>query len=342
MKKFLTAFALILLTIFMCSPVLADDTIKIIVNDKEITTDVPPIIVNGRTLVPVRAITEALNCDVAWDGETSGITIYRKDHFYEMWIDKKTAFDIKDGTYINYSYTMDVPPTVINDRTLVPLRAVAELLGAEVNWHGDTKTVTVDMDMGELEQNKGIASAFAPYEKAINRKYDLYDNYVHDTEDKLYATIVLQSGDKIELELYPEIAPLTCQSFVDSAKSGLYNGTIFHRVIKDFMIQGGGMDSKNKPVKKDYVRGEFISNGFLNLLPHNRGTISMARATHPDSASSQFFIMHKDTPGLNGNYAAFGKVIKGMEVVDKIATTKTDENDRPKDNIVIKSITIKE
>lgn len=341
MKKFFVAFFVVALSILNYTFTSATDNIKIFVNNKEIKTDVAPTIVNGRTLVPVRVITEALNCDVAWDSETKGITIYRKDHFYEMWINKKTAFDIKDGTYINNSYTMDVAPTVINNRTLVPLRAVAELIGADVKWHGDTKTITVDLNLGELEQNEGIAAVFNPYEKAIYKKYNVYDSYVHDTETKQYATITLESGDIIELELYPDIAPLSCQSFIDCAKSGLYNGTIFHRVVKDFMIQGGGMDSKNKSIKKDFVRGEFISNGFLNLLPHSRGTISMARASHPDSASTQFFIMHKDSHQLDGSYAAFGKVIKGMDIVDKIASVKTDKNNKPKENIVIKSITVK-
>ena len=129
---------------------------------------------------------------------------------------------------------------------------------------------------------------------------------------------------KIELVLYPEKAPATVENFLSLVKSGFYNGLIFHRVIKGFMIQGGGMtpEFEQKPCKA--IRGEFIANGYMgNDLKHKRGTLSMARTNDPDSASSQFFIMHEDAPHLDAQYAAFGQVVEGMEVVDKIASCKT-------------------
>ncbi len=143
-------------------------------------------------------------------------------------------------------------------------------------------------------------------------------------------TIAEQSGEepvelgRITVELRPDKAPLTVENFLSLVESGFYRGVIFHRVIKGFMIQGGGMTPHfdQKPARS--IRGEFISNGYMaNDLKHKRGTISMARTSDPDSASSQFFIMHEDAPHLDAQYAAFGQVVEGMEVVDRIATVKT-------------------
>ncbi len=149
-----------------------------------------------------------------------------------------------------------------------------------------------------------------------------------DTKN-IQATITMENGGKIELELYPDIAPITVENFVSLAKEGFYNGLIFHRVISGFMIQGGdplgvgiGGSGKN-------IRGEFAINGFNNSLSHTRGVISMARSQDPNSASSQFFIMHADGPFLDGQYAAFGKVTDGISVVDEIAGVQTDAQDKP-------------
>jgi len=154
------------------------------------------------------------------------------------------------------------------------------------------------------------------------------------------VTILMESQNSIKVELYPSVAPNTVNNFISLVKKGFYDGLIFHRVIKDFMIQGGcpkGIGIGDAGYK---IKGEFSANGFKNDLKHQRGVISMARAANPDSASSQFFIMHKDAPHLDGQYAAFGKVIEGMDEVDRIANTKTDHRDRPLQEQRILSMTV--
>lgn len=151
------------------------------------------------------------------------------------------------------------------------------------------------------------------------------------------VTIEMQNGKKIRLELYPELAPNTVNNFLSLVGKGFYQGTVFHRVIKGFMIQGGDPTGTGAGGPGYEIKGEFTQNGFLNPLKHKRGVISMARTSDPDSAGSQFFIMHKDAPHLDGLYAAFGAVIEGMDVVDAIAETKTDERDRPLSEQKIKS-----
>ena len=140
-------------------------------------------------------------------------------------------------------------------------------------------------------------------------------------------------------ELYPDKAPITVENFLKLVKEGFFSGLIFHRVIAGFMIQGGGYDVDGNHKEAASIKGEFDKNGVKNDLKHTRGVLSMARTNVMDSASSQFFIMHKDSPHLDGQYAAFGKVTEGMDIVDKIATSETDATDRPVEDIVIKSIT---
>ena len=140
----------------------------------------------------------------------------------------------------------------------------------------------------------------------------------------------MENGAKIELELYPETAPITVKNFEKLVSEGFYDGLIFHRVIKGFMIQGGDPLGNGMGGAKEKIKGEFAANGVQNPLRHTRGVISMARAQDPNSASSQFFIMHKDAPHLDGSYAAFGKVVEGLDVVDEIASVPTDFSDRPR------------
>ena len=154
------------------------------------------------------------------------------------------------------------------------------------------------------------------------------------------VTIEMENGGKIVAELYPEIAPETVNNFVSLAGKGFYDGLIFHRVISGFMIQGGDPLGDGTGGPGYCIKGEFLMNGIKNTLSHKRGVLSMARAGHPNSAGSQFFIMHADAKFLNNQYAAFGKVTEGMEVVDAIAAVKTDANDRPKEEQKIKSITV--
>ena len=154
------------------------------------------------------------------------------------------------------------------------------------------------------------------------------------------VTIEMENGDIMKAELYPEIAPNTVNNFISLIGKGYYDGVIFHRVIPGFMIQGGDPDGTGMGGPGYSIKGEFTHNGFKNDLKHTEGVLSMARAMHPDSAGSQFFLMHKTSPHLDGAYAAFGKVIEGMEIVDKIAETPTDYNDRPLEDQVIKSMTV--
>lgn len=159
-----------------------------------------------------------------------------------------------------------------------------------------------------------------------------------------YMTKVLmemENGDKITIELYPEYAPETVENFINLVNDGFYNGLTFHRVISGFMVQGGDPEGTGMGGSNKTIRGEFASNGYpLNTLKHKRGVISMARAMNPNSASSQFFIMHEDSPHLDGQYAAFGKVTDGIEAIDNIAAVQTDINDRPITPVIIKTITV--
>lgn len=154
------------------------------------------------------------------------------------------------------------------------------------------------------------------------------------------VVIEMENGDKIKIELYPEIAPETVANFEKLVKSGFYDGLTFHRVIKGFMIQGGCPDGTGAGGPGWSIKGEFASNGFKNDLKHERGVISMARTSDPNSAGSQFFIMHEDAPHLDGEYAAFGKVVEGMEAVDRIASTKVSFFNKPVQPQIIKTVTI--
>ncbi len=154
------------------------------------------------------------------------------------------------------------------------------------------------------------------------------------------VTITMENGDVMKAELYPETAPNTVNNFISLIKKGFYDGLIFHRVISGFMIQGGCPQGTGMGGPGYSIKGEFSQNGFTNQLKHTEGVLSMARAMNPNSAGSQFFIMHKAAPHLDGAYAAFGKVIEGMEVVNKIADVRTDYSDRPMKEQKIQSMTV--
>ena len=154
------------------------------------------------------------------------------------------------------------------------------------------------------------------------------------------VTITMENGDVIKAELYPDIAPNTVNNFISLVKKGFYNGLNFHRIINGFMIQGGCPEGTGMGGPNYSIKGEFSQNGFKNDLKHTEGVLSMARSLRPDSAGSQFFIMHKAAPHLDGAYAAFGKVIEGMDVVNKIATTRTTYGDRPVKEQKMASVTV--
>lgn len=154
------------------------------------------------------------------------------------------------------------------------------------------------------------------------------------------VTFTMENGDVMKAELYPEIASVSVNNFISLIQKHFYDGLIFHRVIKGFMIQGGDPEGSGMGGPGYSIRGEFAQNGFPNDLKHTPGVLSMARSMHPDSAGSQFFLMHKTSPHLDGAYAAFGKVIEGLDVVDKIAETATDYSDRPLEDQVMKTVTV--
>lgn len=154
------------------------------------------------------------------------------------------------------------------------------------------------------------------------------------------VTFEMENGDIMKAELYPEIAPNTVNNFISLVQKGYYDGLIFHRVIRGFMIQGGCPEGIGTGGPGYHIKGEFTQNRFNNDLKHTEGVLSMARAMHPDSAGSQFFIMHKNSPHLDGAYAAFGKITEGMDVVNKIAAIRTDYRDRPMEKQMMKKVTV--
>ena len=154
------------------------------------------------------------------------------------------------------------------------------------------------------------------------------------------VTITMENGDVMKAELYPEIAPNTVNNFISQIQKNFYDGVIFHRVIRGFMLQGGDPDGTGMGGPGYHIKGEFSNNGFKNDLKHTPGVLSMARTMIPDSAGSQFFIMHQTSPHLDGEYAAFGKVIEGMDIVNKIAEMPTDYRDRPLEDQKMKSVTV--
>lgn len=185
----------------------------------------------------------------------------------------------------------------------------------------------------------GCASKEIPTTKQISYEGNIDEIAYTVTDEKTdFFKLEMESGDIILFQVYPECAPETVENFKDLVARNFYDGLIFHRVIKDFVIQTGDPTGTGSGGSGKTVKGEFKANKFNNTLEHRRGTLSMARAKNYDSASSQFFICHQDAPSLNGLYAAFGSVIAGMDTVDKIATTVTDTNDRPKENQKIASI----
>ena len=154
------------------------------------------------------------------------------------------------------------------------------------------------------------------------------------------VTFTMENGDIMKAELYPEIAPVSVNNFISLIQKNFYDGLIFHRVIRGFMIQGGDPQGTGMGGPGYSIKGEFAANGFQNDLKHTEGVLSMARSMMPDSAGSQFFIMHKNAPHLDGSYAAFGKIIEGMDVVNKIAETPTDYSDRPLEDQKIAAVTV--
>ena len=308
MKKIL---ALILALMTSISVAYAQSDVKVNINGEDFVTDVEPMIVNDRVLVPMRAIFEKFGAMVEWEPETKTIYAASSKNMVVMQIDNNVMFTATQEV------ALDVAPIISNDRTLVPLRAVSEGLGAQVDWDSETRTAIIN---------------FAEEEKT-------------EITEVIPVTIEMEDGGVMKAELYPEIAPTTVENFVKLADEGFFDGLIFHRVIPEFMIQGGGYDKDMNEKETDSIVGEFTANGFENNLAHTRGVLSMARTMIPDSASSQFFIMHEDAPHLDGYYAAFGMLTDGFDVLDKIANVETGSLDNgmtdvPTEPQIIKTIKV--
>lgn len=311
MKLKVISFIIIILGVLLCgsASALEQNEIAVIVNSVQAEFDVSPVIINDRTMVPLRAIGEYLNASVYWEAETQKVSMISGGVSNELYVGNTNAVkNTSEGETENIE--LDSPPVILGERTFVPLRYLAQCLDMEVIWEADTRTVF------------------------INDKTTFFE------EETIMVEIIMENGGVMELELYPEHAPITVENFVGLVESGFYDGLTFHRIIKGFMVQGGdplgnGMGGSDKQIK-----GEFSSNGVNNPIIHERGVISMARSMNPDSASSQFFIMHENAPHLDGQYAAFGRMISGFEVLDELADTPVS-GDAPTQKPVIKSITIK-
>lgn len=228
MKKIFMVAAVTAMTFLAAVAAYAQD-ISIVVNGEKIETETPAVISNDRTLVPLRAVSEALGCDVSWDGDTRGITLCDGDYLYFTWIDRDHAF--KTSAYaLQDTAVMDAAPVIMNDYTMVPLRAISEMFGAEVGWDEYTYTVTVDYEKKNVEE--GLAKEFETYEKILDQQYDAYKNYADGTGNIINAQIQLENGGEIDLELYPDIAPETVDNFVKLVNEKFYDGLIFIELLK--------------------------------------------------------------------------------------------------------------
>ncbi len=204
-----------------------------------------------------------------------------------------------------------------------------------------TEKIINKVDAG-LSENASSVEAVSEVETTLEVKTEEELMSEKTLEKGLYADITMENGGKITIKLMPEVAPKTVENFQKLASDAFYNGLIFHRVIDGFMIQGGDPSGTGMGGAEETIVGEFSANGIENNLSHKRGVISMARSREMDSASSQFFIVHKDSPHLDGQYAAFGEVVSGMDVVDAIATTETGMADKPVADQVMKTVEVYE
>ncbi len=337
----------------------AEEPISVLINGEPLVFDVAPTelpvydeageYVGDRVMVPLRAVGEALNCDVHWVEDIEGIVLYRKNTLTLLWVGKQEGFHLEGYAAAKHAF-MDVPPTVIDDRTLVPVRAVSELLGGTVNWVEETNTVTIDCDLDQWEENTGYASQCESYSYLVLMEYDKLTSYFNKTLDQVTGSIILEDDREIKFAIYPDFAPETAARFILCAVNGFYDNTVFHRVIDGFVAQGGGFTlegkGKNQKLKEkdsseyDPLPGEFLANNHINFFGHKRGVLSMARTNDLNGGGTQFFICHQDTPHLDGYYATFGEVTEGMDIVDEICKSETDENDAPMEPVIVKTVTI--
>lgn len=304
-KWFIFSVSLTTLTI-SC---LANPTqIQIKLNDQILNTPIAPVQENGTTLVPLRVISENLGATVNFNQKNKEITITKDAQKIVLTLGKTEAL------VNNVKQTLTKAPTTLQNTTMVPLRFVSEQLNCTVDWDNNAKLISINS-------------------KATS-------NTAQKTELPI-ATLTIKDYGTVTLELYPEMAPNTVNNFIALANSGFYDGLTFHRIISDFMIQGGDPAGTGMGGPDYSIAGEFAANGFTqNTLSHEVGVISMARTYIPDSAGSQFFIVSGEATYLDGQYAAFGKVTSGLEIIDKIQNVPTDLSDKPTTPVVIESLRV--
>lgn len=310
-KLFLNRTPLLLLTL-LCSLIFSvpcfASTIELSLNGKQLESPVAPIIENGTTLVPLRLISENLNATVSYDNKSKVISITSNDTSIRLTLEKTEATVNEDVI------SLTIAPISINGTTMVPLRFIGENLDCKISWDAKNQLITIT-SLNDKEQS--IASSLPT------------------------ATLVVKDYGTITLELYPNMAPNTVNNFIFLANSGFYDGLTFHRIIDDFMIQGGDPLGTGMGNPGYSIAGEFSSNSFsTNTLSHTKGIISMARSYLPDSAGSQFFITSADATYLDGQYAAFGKILTGLDIVETLSDVSTSANDAPLNPVVIESIRV--
>ena len=288
------------------------NTIQIKLNGNILVTPIAPITQHNTTLVPLRIISENLGAQVNFDQATKQITIEKENQSIVLTLGKRKAL------VNNVEQTISFPPTIFKNTTMVPLRFVSENLNCHVEWDQKNNLITIT----SITTSDSSASG-------------------EQTNTLPIVTLKIKDYGTVTLELYPDMAPNTVNNFISLANSGYYDGLIFHRIISGFMIQGGDPTGTGTSGPGYAIAGEFASNGFTqNTLSHTKGVISMARTLDPDSAGSQFFIMSADGTYLDGQYAAFGKVTSGLDIIEKIQNVKTNSADRPTTDVIIQSIRV--
>lgn len=304
--KHATLFLLTLLFSLVFSIPCFASTIELTLNGKQLTSPISPIIENDITLVPLRLISENLNATVSYNNETKTISITSKDTSIRLTLGS-TSVKVNEEII-----SLSVAPRSIDGTTMVPLRFISENLDCKVNWDAKNQRITIT----SLNPDEQTTTSTLPI-----------------------ATIMIKDYGTITLELYPDLAPNTVNNFIFLANNKFYNGLTFHRIIDDFMIQGGDPLGTGIGGPGYTIAGEFSSNGFsTNTLSHTKGIISMARSYLPDSAGSQFFITSADATYLDGQYAAFGKVLTGLDVLEVLSNVSTNANDAPLNPVIIESI----
>lgn len=282
-------------------------TIHISLDGEFLTSPTPPIEKSGTVLVPLRLVSENLGAKVTYHHTTKEISIVSDDTQLNLCIGHTAATD--NGAPFSLSHA----PEIMNDTAMIPLRFVGERLGCDVSWNASTQTVA----LARLTQDIPYTSNFP------------------------IATMIIKDFGTVTLELYPNLAPQTVANFTALANAKFYDGLTFHRIIQDFMIQGGDPLGTGTGGPGYSIEGEFYANGHTqNLLSHVKGVISMARTNDPNSAGSQFFITSADSTFLDGQYAGFGRVVSGIDIIDQVAKVSTDERDMPLVPVIIESIRV--